>query len=208
MAFQDIEIDGIDEEDVEDDLESIYDPKSEFKRPVLASEAVRACRESRAREMKKGFWNTKLDKEGNAIRTWQEDQRRVFINSVIALENLLAAEADKDDIYKKFRFGEDGKTGIEEKIKKAFEKFAYSVFVYDSKTGGWKKTGDKFIPQIEEELLIPSPNDPKVLVNVKGGWDFKINAYYDELVSIYDEIFRELNKVIFRANDFGQKFSY
>ena len=203
------DIKGLEDYDADDSEEgSIYSPKSEFKKSVLAMEAVRACREARAKEMKKGFWNTKLDKQGNAFKVWQEDERKVFINSVIAVEKLLSAECSEDEDYQKFRFGDEKEIeGIEKDIKTILDKYAYIVFDFDPDSGGWKKTDKKFMPQIEEELLVPSVQDPRVLVNVKGGWDFKVNAYYDELVPLYDKIFEELNKVIFRLNDFAEKFS-
>lgn len=203
MTDEEIEIEGIENEpDTDYDEESTYDPKSEFKKPLLAMEAVKSCREARAKEMTKGFWNMKLDKQGNAIRIWISDERKIFINSVIALEKLLSAECLKDKKYQEFK----KKIGIE--IKKIFEKFAYNIFEYEYQTGGWKKTDTKIIPQIEEELMMPSLLDPKVLSNIKGGWDFRVNAYWDELVPLYDQVFEELNKVIFRLNDFSQKFSY
>jgi len=203
-----VDITGLEDYEPDDSEEgSIYSPKSDFKKSVLAMEAVRACREARAKEMKKGFWNTKLDKQGNAFKTWQEDERKIFINSVIALEKLLSAECSEDETYKEFKNGEGEKDGIEKSIKAVFDKYAYHVFDFDSDSGGWKKTDQNFMPQIEEELLVPSVQDPRVLVGAKGGWDFKINAYYDELVPLYDKIFEELNKVIFRLNDFAEKFS-
>ena len=176
-----------------------YSPKAEFKQAVLAMEAVQACREARAKEMKQGFWNNKLDRQGNSVRTWMEDQRKVFINSVAALGNLLSAECLNDTLYEK------SKEKIDQTSKTVFEKYAYTIFEFDPKTGGWRKTQTKFIPQVEEELLVPSPHDPKVLMNIKGGWDFKVNAYYDELVPVYDELFKELRNVIFRLKDFKKK---
>lgn len=201
---EDIEIEGLENEDVGSDNSedvSVYDSKSEFKKPLLAMEGVRACREARATEMKQGFWNTKLDKVGNPIKTWQPDQRRVYVSSVIALEKFLSSECINDKKY--IQFKED----IVKKINIVFNKFAYSVYEYDSKTSGWKKTDTKIIPQIDEELLVISPQNPTTLVNMRGAWNYKVNAYFDELVPLYDEIFEELNKVIYRLNDFSQKFS-
>lgn len=202
--MEEIEIEGLDDGDKSsgDFLEeSVYDSKSEFKKPILAMEAVRACREARAKEMTKGFWNTKLDRLGNAVKFWVNDERKIYINSVIALQKFLSAECETDEKYK------EAIEELQPKIKEVFEKYAYVDYDYDSKTGGWKKSQRRFIPQVDEELLVSSVQNPSLIVNVGGGWNSKINAYYDELVPIYDQIFEELNKLIYRLNDFGQKFS-
>ena len=196
------------EEEVQDDWISSgadYSPKAEYKQALNAMEAMKACREARATEMKQGFWNTKLDKQGNAINIWQPDQRKMFINSVIAFENLLSAECGADSMYKEFREGKEKNKGMNEMIDELFDKYAYNIFEYDLKTTGWKKTDNKIMPQIDEELLMPSLQSPSVLVNIKGGWNYKVNAYYDELVLLYDEIIKELRNVIFRLKDFKKK---
>lgn len=193
------------EENIQDDWISSgadYSPKAEYKQAINAMEAMKSCREFRATEMKQGFWNTKLDKQGNAIRIWQPDQRKMFINSVIAFENLLSAECQADSIYNEFRYGEKS---IQKKIDELFNKYAYTIFEYDSKTTGWKKTDTKFIPQIDEELMMPSLQNSNVLSNVRGGWNYKINMYYEELVLLYDKILKELRNVIFRIKDFKKK---
>jgi hypothetical protein len=180
-----------------------YSPKAEFKIAILAMEAVRNCCIARGKEMKQGFWNNKVDKNGNAVKIWIEDQRKVFINSVIALENLLSAECLADTSYNKFIKGE--KDSLNSKLKVLFEKYAYNIFEFDNTSGGWKKTNKTFMPQIDAELLVPSPHDARMLVNISGGWDYKVNAYYDELVPLYDELFKELRNVIFRIKDFKKK---
>src|SRR3989304_3939376 len=86
---------------------SDYSPKAEFKQALNAMDAMKFCREARATEMKQGFWNTKLDKQGNAIRVWQPDQRKIFVNSVIAFENLLSSECKADNTYQEFRYGKE-----------------------------------------------------------------------------------------------------
>lgn len=199
-----------DDEDSNDDWISSgadYSPKAEFKMAILAMEAVRVCLQARAKEMKQGFWNNKIDKSGNAVRVWVEDQRRMFINSVIALENLMSAECLNDERYKEFRVGNKEKNieGVDWEIQEIYKKYAYTIFEFNPSNSGWTRTNKMFMPQIDEELLMPSPQNPKLLINVQGGWNFKVNAYYDELVPIYDKIFKELRNVIFRLKDFKKK---
>jgi len=207
MSFsnEDIEIVGLEDNPTlyeDDEIGSTYDPKSVYQKPLLVQEAVRACREARGKEMIKGFWNTKLDKLGNAISTWHEDERKIYINNVIALYSLLTPECREDEKFRKrYKF-------LKRKIKEIKEKYAYHEFEYEPKTTGWKRSEHSYIPQIDEELMIPSPLNPKLLVNIKGGWNNKINAYYDSLVPYYDSLFRELNMVINRIQDFSQKVTY
>lgn len=178
---------------------SDYSHKAEYKQAILAMEAMKSCREARSKEMKPGFWNNKIDKNGNAIKIWNEDQRKVFINSVIAFEDLMSSELIADENFK------EKKEEIDTKIKTIFDKYSYPMYEFDSMTQGWKKTGNKIMPQPDEEILIPSPHNPQVLINIKGGWDFKINAYYDELVPVYDMLLKEIRNVIYRAKDFKKK---
>jgi len=131
--MQEVEIKGLEDYDPNtsiDDDESTYDPKSPFQKPLLVQEAMRACREARGQEMTKGFWNNKLDKNGNAIRTWIEDQRKIFINRVIALKILLTAECEADEKYK------DNMKEVDNKIQSLFNKYAYTEFEFDDASGG------------------------------------------------------------------------
>lgn len=206
MSQEELEIfdpnEDYDSDENEDISESEYDPKSEFKKPMIAMMAVQACRENRAKEMIKGFWNNKLDKQGNSVRTWVSDERKIFINSVIALEKFLSPECRRDKLFQK------EKKEIDSELDKLFDTYSYTLYDYDDKSGGWKKTEERLIPQIDEELLVPSLSNPRVLNNVRGGWNHKINIYYDKAVPIYDRLFEELCNVIDRLNDFGMKTTY
>jgi hypothetical protein len=197
VMSQDLGID-IDDEIVEEGISdgSEYSPKAEFKKPLLVMEAVQFARSSRAKEMIKGFWNNKVDKHGNAIRIWMPDERKMFINSVVALETLLAPEISRDETYKK------AVDVINKSIDAVYKKYAYTSYEYDSKQNGFVKTDVHYMPQLDEELMVRSPQNPLMLINIRGAWDGKVNAYYDELVPLYDGIFREVCNLIDRLNDF------
>ena len=53
--------------------EAEYSAKSEFSKPKIVFNAMQKCIESRAKEMKPGYENTKLTRDGLPIRTWIED---------------------------------------------------------------------------------------------------------------------------------------
>ena len=82
-----------------------YSPKSEFSKPKVCEDATRKCIELRAKEMRKGYFNTTFSKEGLPQKTWIEDSRKAYCSSVIALLRLMSPEvaADKDkhkEVYK------------------------------------------------------------------------------------------------------------
>ncbi|MEX0596861.1 MAG: hypothetical protein WD512_10210, partial [Candidatus Paceibacterota bacterium] len=113
-----------------------YSQKAEFKTALLAMELVKKCNEARATEMKQGFWNNKIDKQGNAVRIWVEDQRKVYINTVIALDNFLHSECLNDKAYQSFVIGDDKESGINKELNELKEKYAYTIFEFDNRSNG------------------------------------------------------------------------
>ena len=59
--------------------------ENKFSHQDLVMEAIRAVLINGAKDLHKGFWNTKIDKQGNAIRTYEEDTRKIFLGSVNGL---------------------------------------------------------------------------------------------------------------------------
>lgn len=200
LVFDDLE--GGSNNNLDDDEFADYNIKSEYKQPVIVMEAVQDCRKKRATEMTKGFWNNKVDKFGNVVKVWMNDQRKEYINAVDALRILMTSELARDEKFinqtKKIQFD----------IKKLFEQFAYEPYKLNDKTGGWERSGIKYIPQLREEVLITNPKSPNTLVSAEGAWDNKVNAYYDLLVPHYDIIFGEICKVIDRLNHFQEQASF
>jgi hypothetical protein len=98
-----------------------FSSKSEYSKAILVMEQVKAVRDSRSKEMKSGYWNTKLDKEGNAHRVYVDDTRIIYLDMMDSLVNLLAPEiasskhmmevmeqfqTDKEAVYNKFCYKE------------------------------------------------------------------------------------------------------
>lgn len=199
MTKQETEVLDLNESGDEGDLVvsgSEYSPRSEFKKAIIALDAVQECRKKRATEMIKGFWNNRLDKQGNAIKTWVNDQRKEYINSVLALKIILAPELKRKSKYY------DEIEAIEKSIKTLFDKFAYESYSIKPEFNSWERTGIKYIPQLDEEVLVINPMRPKELISARGGWDNKVNAYFDLLVPYYDEMFETLARLIDNLNDF------
>jgi len=181
--------------------ESEYSKKTEFSKAVLSSSQVERCLISRSKDMRPGYTTFILDNLGQAHPKIVSDTRKEFISSVEALKNLLAPEIkmNKDSLEKNYK----------EKKQKVFDKYAYKervAKVYDSKKekNVWVFSGIKYLPQKGEIILIDSrqyPQSSKVETS-QGGWDNLVNAYWDEMVDVADELFQELNNLIHQLEYF------
>ena len=198
--------DVIGEEDDEDDIFETpeYSPKSEFSKPKKVEEAVTNCINARGKEMCKGFWNTKLTKDGSPIRTWVEDSRKVFIGTVIALRNLLAPEISRDKNFKKFE------ENFNTSKQTLFTNYSYTEKQLERTGEGkkWVSTKRKMIPEIDAIIVHPNPTNQSSAKETRGYWNLYTNAYYDELLLLYDEVFAQVNILIDSLNYFKQVLHY
>lgn len=194
------------EEETEEEIISEgaeYSQKSEFSKPKIVYEAVQKCIQSRAQEMKPGYENVKLTREGMPIKTWIEDSRLIFIGSVIALRGLLTPE-----IKSTKGFSEKIKA-IEDKTKEAKEKYSYEEHIQE-RVGDrvlWKKTERKYIPEIGSSVVLTNPLTGLTKL-YQAGWDNKINVYWDIVLTQYDLMFEILNELINKLNYFKAKTNY
>lgn len=198
-----------------------YSPKSEFSKPRVVMETVEKCINARGKEMRRGYFNSQLNKDGLAIRTWMEDTRKVYISCVTALRQLLVPEILDDENYKALT-GDDGKLIDEKKehplkiidkdVKQA--EVDYSYFVYIKKESGnlikFEKTGESYMPDIDSTVSIKKifPDGNECLIDIFGAWNHKINLYWDKIVKLNDDLFEELMRVIHRKNYFKQSINY
>lgn len=91
----------------DDNLPDIIDPQDfgytkedSFSHPALAQKAYYNCIAAGSVEMIKGFWETKMDRQGNQMRSYHPDTRQVYISCVETLKNILISDLD-DDARKK-----------------------------------------------------------------------------------------------------------
>jgi hypothetical protein len=199
-------------EDEDDDIideSPEYSPKSEYSKARIVYDSTARIMELRAKEMKAGYWNMEV-KNGFPVKTWIPDSRKAFISAVNALRSLLAPEISRDNKFK----------DVEKELQKEMEEL-HDTYVYEEKKlimrddkktiGGvpvWIKTGVSYMPEIGSNVTIADLQQPQLAQTLSGGWDDKTNAYYDQLVLVYDEYFAELNFVIDRLNYFTQKVVY
>lgn len=202
--------DSIDEDDniIEESPE--YSPKSDFNKAKLADDAVRKCLEVRGQEMKAGFWNTKLTKDGAPIREWVGDTRKAFISTVKALRALLNPEVRRDKIFPKFE--ETMKIKLDELWNMyAYEEWVSAIREDANVYGGvpiFKRSGRKFMPDTNAEVNIQLNPFNRTMTPVRGGWDTKVNAYWDQVLEVYDLIFSALIDLADRNNYFKQQLVY
>lgn len=209
MSDEYIEDDEYDDDDIIEESPE-YSPKSDFNKAKLADDAVRKCIESRGQEMRAGFWNTKLSRDGFPIREWKEDSRKAFISTVKALRALLSPEVSRDKRYKPIE------EKLLKKLKEIYEKYCYEewalIYKNDPKVYGgtpiFKKTGRKYIPEVGSEVNIQTNPFNREMSTIKGGWDDKINSYWDEVLDVYDEMFSALIDLCDRNNYFKQQLVY
>lgn len=214
---------------VESNIGTFTSSKTDFSYPQLVMRAIEDCRIKRAVEMKEGYFNDKLDKQGNIRREWIPDTRKIFISSVDGLKDLLAPEIKNDKVFQKIMSGveisKDEKTqekkleikkgqevikvktiaqkNIQGKLDEIFDKFAYEKI--EQTKEGWEKTGFKYLPQINEEVAMISVRHENRFDVVEGGWNHKVNSYHDAKIPIYDELFSELVNICSRLGYFKKK---
>ena len=200
------------EDDDEDEIidgSPEYSPKSDFSKAKQVDAAFTKVVELRAKEMRAGYWNMEI-KNGFPIKQWIPDSRKAFISSINAIVALLAPEITRDKHY------ENKTKSLKKRMKELEDTFAYQekqlIMKEDNKTMGgipvWKSTGVKYIPEIGATVTVQNNLQPQMGNTIQGGWDDKVNAYWDNLVLVYDGFFAELNQVIDRLNYFKQAMSY
>ncbi len=156
--------------------------------------------------MKAGYFNVQLTKDGMPIKNWVEDSRKVFIGAVQALKAILTPEISQKE------FSEIKRRMDEYDIikKNLFEKYCYKERIKQVKNGMlvWIESGRKMIPEIDDFVVIPNPARANGALEGKGGWNTYVNAYWNEMVDLHDEVFSVLNQLINDLNYFKQKVQW
>lgn len=201
------------DEDYEDDIVSEgaeYSPKSDFSKAIHVSEAVKIVRENRSKEMKAGYMNSALDKQGNEVKTWVPDTRKIYVSSVDALRCLLTPERRRG----KEEFKKLDKAFTEDK-KKIWNKYAYEDFdvkkiqVDNSSASRYKieKNKEMFLPDIDDQVKTPNIENGAIKYE-KGYWNQKVKAYWTEILELYDQYLEELNVLIDDINYFKTSINF
>jgi len=93
------------------------DENEAFSRSVLVMKTCRKCLELGCKEMMSGYWNVKTDKFGNSNKSYIQDSRKAFIESIESLEMVMIPDIKLDeDISKKIK-------ELKSKLTKRFKQF-------------------------------------------------------------------------------------
>ncbi len=194
---------GLDYDDI-DSEEAEYSSKSDFSKAKIIYEAMQKCIEARGKEMKSGYYNNKISNDGSITKIWIEDTRQVFVGTVEILRGLLSPEIKNEKAYKKVI------KDYYDRKKEIKEIFIYTERLPELQNGRiiLKESERKFMPEIGSIVIIKDIRNPSIGKQVRGGWDNQINAYWDELIVLYDYIFAVLNDLINHLNYFKQQIAY
>ena len=79
------------------DVEEFRSDKfQQFSHQALIMMTMNKCIESGCHELREGWWNEKMDRSGNIVRSYIEDTRAKFIESVKTLLTLMSCDLDEE----------------------------------------------------------------------------------------------------------------
>ena len=188
-----------------------YSPKSDFSKARVAEEAIKKVFDLRCKEMKAGYFNITVDRQGIPQKSWIADARQVFISGVESLMALFYPEINEYVDVKKTMA--DFETKKESIYKKYMYKERVKEYSKDDKgnwEAKWRYTGREYLPELDAILPMDAPGNElsSEVVDKKGLWNAQVNAYYNELVVEYTKIFAELNRLVHLKNYFKRQASY
>lgn len=198
---------GDDKEFIDEVSESAeYSPKSDFSKAQIVFAQSERCCAIRSEEMRSGYTTHIVDKMGNIKLVHVADARKKFMGSVEALKNLLTPEV------KRMRNREYIQEFKDTKIRIA-EQYLYTEKEIKLVEGKYvlAPTGRKYIPEVGDILLAGMKVIGKGTMGenkIEGYWDTKVNAYYNEILELYDTLFADLNCLIDELNYFKQQMSF
>jgi hypothetical protein len=196
-------------DDYEGDIgEAEYSPKSEFSKPKLVYDIFQKCIDSRAKEMKSGYFNTTFSVDGMPQKTWIGDTRKIYWSSVQALRRILFPEilsCEDASIKKKIK-------ELVQSMDKLYSTYAYEEIKIINKNGKQecKKTGKTYMPEVDSTINVMSqfPDGTVILKRVYRGWNNNIDAYWNEMVIYSDKLLEELMKIVHSENYYKSKIRF
>ena len=182
-----------------------YSTRSDFSKASVVSQSITTCFNLRSVEMKKGYFNFKVNpKTGEETKTWVSDSRKNFISSVDGLRSILYPECLRDISMKNFLVEFDAKK------KKLQERFYYKEEVVKRDSEGRLyliKTGASFLPEEDFVIIKLRPIIGKGLQKYghKGLWNLRTEIFWTEMIPLYDELFAQLNLLCDKNDYFTRK---
>lgn len=156
--------------------------ESGFNHQVLVMAAMRKCLDLGSKEMREGYFNEKMDKNGNVSRAYVEDTRKAFIEAVKSLMMIVACDYD-----------EEAKEKVNSLIKKIEDRKQYWL---DEEWNWWSKLS----MQQQRQLAQEGKQVVQGFFNRKLNFD---NLFFEEETQLYREICTEINKLTYRLDFYG-----
>jgi len=195
------------EEEELDDTD--YFTKTELSKPAKVSEQVSRILALRSVDLREGYTTWVSDKFGNTHPQIIPDSRKAYVGSVIALKLILQPEIDSIPKFKEL---------VEEYEKRKQE--LLKVYGFRERISKVHNKGDKetswvygerfYLPEIGAVLPGDDANYPRSIKikPIEGLWDNFVSLYWNELVTLSDTLFANLNKLIHKLNYFegGSEF--
>lgn len=162
-----------------------YTPSSgqKFSHSEIITLCIRKCVEAGTREMRTGWFNEKQDKRGNINRTYIDDTRKQFIESVKTLMMYISRDYD-----------EAAETRIKDILKKIEDKEKELI----------KQTDDAWDNLSTQEKNLYLQEGEK---HTKGKLDHPVlkKEFIDFQIEHYRKIVAEVSKLIKRLNDYQEE---
>jgi hypothetical protein len=181
--------------------DSEYSRKSEFSKAAIVSAHVTNILTLRSEDMRPGYTTWLPDKSGNIKPVVIPDVRKKYVGAVESLLNFLTPELEvqKTNI----------KNDYEAEKKNIFNRFAYKERVgkkwnQAKNVYEWDLSGEVYVPQKGTVVLVAEKDFPNSVefFEQAGGWDVKIDAYWDFMVELADELFCEINNILHKLEYF------
>lgn len=156
--------------------------EQQFNHQVLVMMGIKKCLELGSKELREGWWEEKVDRIGNVRKTYHEDTRRAFIESVKSL--LMVIECDFDD---------DARTSIRELQRRLVERKKFWM----GEEWRWWNT---LSPMQQQQMTKEGKQVIRDFFNPRLNFD---NFYFDEETDIYRSICTEINNLTKRLDFYG-----
>lgn len=170
-------------EDIEiEDPENYRNPElNKFSHQTLVMNALKRVAETGSKELKEGYWNEKIDKNGNHTREYVTDTRKEFISSVKTL--LMFMDRDYD---------EEARKVITMLLQRLEER---KQFWLNEEWRFWNTLND----MTQRKLASEGKAVSKGFFNPRLQFD---NFYFEDETETYRQICTEINKLIKRIGDY------
>lgn len=174
----------------------------QFNHSALVMSAMRKCLDLGSKELREGWWEEKVDKLGNVHRTYHEDTRKAFIESVRCLMMIMSCDFDDEEEIKK------KKEKMKDKDKKYIpptERIYQLLTEIKTKEEYWKNEEwtwwNSLTPPQQKKLFSEGKSVTKGYFNKRLEFD---NYFYEDETRIYREIFSECNKQTYEVGFYEQ----